>query len=76
MERLTTLAFLAGQTTTIRRVTSAMVVSHRSPIFTARALSDSGYPFPGPVDGGASGSGRLAFAGTADEIASDIHRFQ
>ena len=39
MERLTTLAFLAGQTTTIRLVTSVMVVSHRSPIFTAKALA-------------------------------------
>ena len=26
--------------------------------------------------GGAAGCGRLAFAGTADEIASDIRRFQ
>ena len=39
MEQLTTLAFLAGQTTSIRLVTSVMVVPHRSPVVTAKALS-------------------------------------
>ena len=39
MEQLTTLAFLAGQTSTIRLVTSVMVVPHRSPVATAKVLS-------------------------------------
>ncbi len=39
MEQLTTLAFLAGQTTSIRLVTSVMVVPHRSPVVTAKVLS-------------------------------------
>ncbi len=39
MEQLTTLAYLAGQTTSIRLVTSVMVVPHRSPVFTAKALA-------------------------------------
>ncbi len=39
MEQLTTLAFLAGQTSSIRLVTSVMIVPHRSPVFTAKALS-------------------------------------
>ena len=39
MEQLTTLAFLAGQTSSIRLVTSVMVVPHRSPVVTAKALS-------------------------------------
>ena len=39
MEQLTTLAFLAGQTSSIRLVTSVMVVPHRSPVLTAKVLS-------------------------------------
>ncbi|MDP7588316.1 MAG: LLM class F420-dependent oxidoreductase [SAR202 cluster bacterium] len=39
MEQLTTLAFLAGQTNSIRLVTSVMVVPHRSPVVTAKVLS-------------------------------------
>ena len=39
MEQLTTLAFLAGQTSFIRLVTSVMVVPHRSPVVTAKMLS-------------------------------------
>lgn len=39
MEQLTTLAFLAGQTKTIRLVTSVMIVPHRSPVVTAKVLS-------------------------------------
>jgi alkanesulfonate monooxygenase SsuD/methylene tetrahydromethanopterin reductase-like flavin-dependent oxidoreductase (luciferase family) len=39
MEQLTTLAFLAGQTKSIRLVTSVMVVPHRSPVVTAKVLS-------------------------------------
>ena len=39
MEQLTTLAFLAGQTSFIRLVTSVMVVPHRSPVVTAKVLS-------------------------------------
>ena len=39
MEQLTTLAFLAGQTSLIRLVTSVMVVPHRSPVVTAKVLS-------------------------------------
>ena len=39
MEQLTTLAFLAGQTTSIRLVTSVMVVPHRNPVVTAKVLS-------------------------------------
>ena len=39
MEQLTTLAFLAGQTSSIRLVTSVMVVPHRSPVVTAKVLS-------------------------------------
>ena len=39
MEQLTTLAFLAGQTSLIRLVTSVMVVPHRSPVVTAKMLS-------------------------------------
>ena len=39
MEQLTTLTFLAGQTSTIRMVTSVMIVPHRSPVHTAKILS-------------------------------------
>ncbi len=39
MEQLTTLAFIAGQTTSIRLITSVMVVPHRSPVVTAKALA-------------------------------------
>ena len=39
MEQLTTLAFLAGQTKSIRLVTSVMIVPHRSPVVTAKVRS-------------------------------------
>lgn len=39
MEQLTTLAFLAGQTQSIRLVTSVMIVPHRPPVLTAKILS-------------------------------------
>ena len=39
MEQLTTLAFLAGQTKSIRLVTSVMIVPHRPPVLTAKILS-------------------------------------
>ena len=39
MEQLTVLAFLAGQTHTIRLVTSVMIVPHRSPLVAAKALA-------------------------------------
>ena len=38
-EQLTMLAFLAGQTESIRLVTSVMIVPHRPPILTAKILS-------------------------------------
>ncbi len=39
MEQLTVLAFLAGQTKTIRLGTSVMIVPHRNPVVTAKALA-------------------------------------
>lgn len=39
MEQLTMLAFLAGQTESIRLVTSVMIVPHRPPVLTAKVLS-------------------------------------
>ena len=39
MEQLTLLAFLAGQTTTIRLVTSVIIVPHRNPLVAAKALA-------------------------------------
>ena len=38
-EQLTMLAFLAGQTESIRLVTSVMIVPHRPPVLTAKVLS-------------------------------------
>jgi probable F420-dependent oxidoreductase len=39
MEQLTVLAFLAGQTHTIRLVTSVIIVPHRNPLVAAKALA-------------------------------------
>ena len=39
MEQLTVLAFLAGQTSRIRLVTSVMIVPYRNPLVAARALA-------------------------------------
>lgn len=39
MEQLTVLSFLAGQTESIRLVTSVMIVPHRPPVLTAKVLS-------------------------------------
>jgi probable F420-dependent oxidoreductase len=39
MEQLTVLAFLAGQTRTIRLVTSVTIVPHRNPLVAAKALA-------------------------------------
>src|SRR5499433_4396558 len=39
MEQLTVLAFLAGQTPTIRLVTSVIIVPHRPPLVAAKALA-------------------------------------
>jgi probable F420-dependent oxidoreductase len=39
MEQLTVLAFLAGQTQTIRLVTSVIIVPHRNPLVAAKALA-------------------------------------
>ena len=39
MEQLTVLAFLAGQTQTIRLVTSVIIVPHRPPLVAAKALA-------------------------------------
>ena len=39
LEQLTVLAFLAGQTRTIRLGTSVMIVPHRNPIVAAKALA-------------------------------------
>lgn len=39
MEQLTTLAFVAGQTQSIRLVGSVMIVPHRAPLITAKVLS-------------------------------------
>jgi len=39
MEQLTVLSFLAGQTKTIRLATSVMIVPHRNPVVTAKALA-------------------------------------
>ncbi len=39
MEQLTALTFLAGQTSSIRLVTSVMIVPHRAPVVTAKALA-------------------------------------
>jgi len=39
MEQLTVLAFLAGQTKTIKLGTSVMIVPHRNPVVTAKALA-------------------------------------
>jgi probable F420-dependent oxidoreductase len=39
MEQLTVLSFLAGQTRTIRLVTSVIIVPHRNPLVAAKALA-------------------------------------
>ncbi len=39
MEQLTVLAFLAGQTRTLRLVASVMIVPHRNPVVAAKALA-------------------------------------
>jgi probable F420-dependent oxidoreductase len=39
LEQLTVLAFLAGQTHTLRLVTSVLIVPHRSPLVAAKALA-------------------------------------
>ena len=39
MEQLTLLSFLAGQTSTIRLVTSVIIVPHRNPLVAAKALA-------------------------------------
>ena len=39
MEQLTVLAFLAGQTHTIRLVTSVIIIPHRNPLVAAKALA-------------------------------------
>ena len=39
MEQLTVLAYLAGQTKTIRLATSVMIVPHRNPLVAAKALA-------------------------------------
>jgi probable F420-dependent oxidoreductase len=39
MEQLTVLAYLAGQTQTIRLVTSVIIVPHRNPLVAAKALA-------------------------------------
>ncbi len=39
IEQLTTLSFMAGQTSRIRLGTSVMIVPHRSPVLTAKMLS-------------------------------------
>ena len=39
MEQLTTLAYLAGVTSTIRLLTSVMVLPHRAPVLTAKMLA-------------------------------------
>ena len=39
MEQLTVLSFLAGQTSTIRLVTSVIIVPHRNPLVAAKALA-------------------------------------
>ena len=39
LEQLTTLSFLAGQTSSIKLLTSVMVLPHRSPVLTAKILA-------------------------------------
>src|SRR5262245_47685315 len=39
MEELTVMSFLAGATSKIRLLSSVMVVPHRPPVFTAKALA-------------------------------------
>ena len=39
LEQLSTLSFLAGQTSTIRLLTTVMVLPHRSPVLTAKMLA-------------------------------------
>ena len=39
LEQLATLSFLAGQTSTVRLLTSVMVLPHRSPVLTAKILA-------------------------------------
>jgi len=39
LETLTTMAFIAGATDTLRMVSSVMIVPHRNPILTAKAIS-------------------------------------
>jgi len=39
LETLTTMAFIAGATETLRMVSSVMIVPHRNPILTAKAIS-------------------------------------
>ncbi len=39
MEQLAVLSFLAGQTRTVRLVTSVMIVPHRNPVVTAKTLA-------------------------------------
>jgi probable F420-dependent oxidoreductase len=39
LEQLTVLSFLAGQTNTLRLVTSVMILPHRNPIIAAKALA-------------------------------------
>ena len=42
LDQLTVLAFIAGQTTTLRLGTSVMIVPHRNPIVAAKALATLG----------------------------------
>ena len=39
MDTLTILAFIAGQTRTLKLVTSVLIVPHRNPIVAAKALA-------------------------------------
>ncbi len=39
LEQLALMAFVAGQTSTLRLVTSVMIVPYRNPVFTAKALA-------------------------------------
>jgi len=39
LEQLALMAFIAGQTTTLRLVTSVMILPHRNPVVTAKALA-------------------------------------
>ena len=42
LEQLTTLGFLAGVTSTIRLLTSVMVLPHRSPVLAAKMIASVG----------------------------------